>query len=166
MAQIHSLNTLQATIEQDPDLWRPLVFTNGCFDLLHVGHVRYLQAARAMGQRLVVGLNSDRSVGQLKPQSPGYPARPLVPEQQRAELLLALEAVDAVVVFESQTAIAVIEALQPEIYAKGGDYTPETLPEYSTVVAYGGQIKFVQIEVPTSTTGLIERILEAGQAKI
>lgn len=166
MVKIHTLDELQATIQSAPEQWRPLVFTNGCFDLLHVGHVRYLQTARAMGKRLVVGLNSDRSVRQLKPQKPGYPPRPLIPQEQRAELLLALEAVDAVVVFEDQTAIAPIQALQPDIYAKGGDYTPETLPEYPTVVAYGGQVKFVQIEVPTSTSGLIQRILDAGQAKI
>ncbi|NEO83982.1 MAG: adenylyltransferase/cytidyltransferase family protein [Spirulina sp. SIO3F2] len=163
MTQPHSLPDLQALIAQNPQTWRPLVFTNGCFDLLHVGHVRYLQAARARGRRLVVGLNSDRSVQQLKPQAPGYPPRPLIPQAQRAELLLALAAVDAVVVFEETTAIAPLESLKPEIYVKGGDYTPETLPEYPTVAAYGGAIEFVQIEVPTSTSGLIQRILDAGK---
>ncbi|MGB0564635.1 MAG: adenylyltransferase/cytidyltransferase family protein, partial [Spirulinaceae cyanobacterium] len=138
MTQPHSLPDLQQAIRQDPTTWRPLVFTNGCFDLLHVGHVRYLQAARALGQRLVVGLNSDRSVAQLKPQAPGYPPRPLIPAEQRAELLLALAAVDAVVVFEESTATPLIAALQPDIYVKGGDYSPETLPEYPTVAAYGG----------------------------
>jgi rfaE bifunctional protein nucleotidyltransferase chain/domain len=131
-----------------------------------VGHVRYLQTAKRLGRKLLVGLNSDRSVAQLKPQVPGYPARPLVPEQQRAEVLSALRAVDGVVIFEELTAIHLIAALQPDIYVKGGDYTPENLPEYPTVQAYGGHIEFVTIEVPTSTTGLVQRILAAAQGKI
>ncbi|MEM8638496.1 MAG: adenylyltransferase/cytidyltransferase family protein [Cyanobacteria bacterium P01_G01_bin.54] len=166
MPQPYSLIELQQCITQAPVTWRPLVFTNGCFDLLHVGHVRYLQAARALGQRLVVGLNSDRSVAQLKPQALGYPTRPLIPSGQRAELLLALTAVDAVVVFEERTATPLLEALKPDIYAKGGDYSPETLPEYATVAAYGGRVEFIKIEIPTSTSGLIEKILQAGRGTI
>jgi len=156
---IYTLPALQTAIAADPDRWRPLVLTNGCFDLLHVGHVRYLQTARQFGRSLVVGVNSDRSVRALKPAAPGYPPRPIVPEQQRAELLAALKPVDGVVIFAERTACQLITALQPELYIKGGDYTLATLPETPTVQAYGGQIKFVNVEIPTSTSALIDRIL-------
>lgn len=158
---IYSLNELQQAITQQPECWRPLVFTNGCFDLLHAGHVRYLKVAKSLGQALVVGLNSDRSVNTIKPQKRGFPARPLVPELQRAEILASLKPVNGVVMFHETTASCLIEALQPEIYVKGGDYTPSTLPEAAIVQAYGGRIELVQVEVPTSTTALIDRILQA-----
>lgn len=156
---VYSLPDLQATIAAAPTRWRPLVFTNGCFDLLHVGHSRYLQAARRLGQALVVGVNSDRSVRALKPAAPGYPLRPIVPEQQRAELLAALKPVDGVVLFGETTACQLITALQPDIYVKGGDYTLATLPETATVQAYGGQIELIRIEIPTSTSAILDRIL-------
>lgn len=150
---------LQAAIAANGDRWRPLVFTNGCFDLLHCGHVRYLQAAKAQGKTLVVGLNSDASVAGLKPQPPGKPPRPLVPELQRAEVLAALKPVDAVVIFPEMTAQRTIEVLKPDIYVKGGDYTLETLPETPTVRAYGGRIHLIEIEIPTSTSDIVRRIL-------
>ncbi len=156
---VYSLSRLQATIAADPARWRPLVLTNGCFDLLHVGHLRYLQAARRLGRSLVVGVNSDQSVHAIKPVSPGYPPRPIVPEQQRAELLAALKPVDGVVIFGERTACQLITTLQPEVYVKGGDYTLATLPEAPTVQAYGGQIQLIAIEVPTSTSALLDRIL-------
>lgn len=155
------LSALQAAIARDPDRWRPLVFTNGCFDLLHAGHVRYLAAARALGRSLVVGLNSDRSVAGIKPPAPGFPPRPIVPEDQRAEVLLALKSVDAVTIFDDPTATALITALQPDIYVKGGDYQIDTLPEAPAVLAGGGRIELVSIEVPSSTSGLVQRILAA-----
>ncbi len=139
---------------------KKIVFTNGCFDLLHVGHLRYLQVARKLGRSLVVGVNSDRSVQTIKPSKPGFPSRPIVPEQQRAELLAALKPVDGVVIFSATTACQLITALHPEIYVKGGDYTIATLPEAPTVQAYGGQIHLVQVEIPTSTSALIDRILQ------
>jgi rfaE bifunctional protein nucleotidyltransferase chain/domain len=159
VTNLYSLPELQKAIAMNPQQWRPLVFTNGCFDLLHVGHVRYLQAAKSFGKTLVVGLNSDRSVNQIKPNQPGRPLRPLIPEQQRAEVLGALKAVDGVVIFSETTANQLIEALQPDIYVKGGDYTLSTLPETQAVQAYGGRIELVNIEIPTSTSGIIERIL-------
>lgn len=116
---VYSLSELKQAIATDPQKWRPLVFTNGCFDLLHAGHVRYLQAAKLLGRSLVVGLNSDRSVQTIKPQPDGAPKRPIVPELQRAEVLAALRSVDGVVLFSESTAAQLIEALQPEIYAKG-----------------------------------------------
>jgi rfaE bifunctional protein nucleotidyltransferase chain/domain len=160
MGQVYDLASLQQAIAANPKQWRPLVFTNGCFDLLHVGHVRYLAAAKTFGKTLVVGLNGDRSVQEIKPQPDHLPKRPIVPEAQRAELLMALSIVDAVVIFNETTATRTIEVLQPEFYVKGGDYTPETLPESSTVLACGGQIRLIQIRDPISTSGLIKKILQ------
>lgn len=158
---IYSLSELQGAIALNPDQWRPLVFTNGCFDLLHVGHMRYLTVAKSLGRSLVVGLNSDRSVKTIKPDKPGFPSRPLVPETQRAEVLASLKPVDGVVIFEETTATRLIQALQPDIYVKGGDYSLSTLPEAPVVQAYGGRVELVKVEVPTSTTAIINRILKA-----
>jgi rfaE bifunctional protein nucleotidyltransferase chain/domain len=166
MSALYTLDRLQTAIATHPDHWRPLVFTNGCFDLLHVGHLRYLTAAKTHGQRLVIGLNSDASVAQLKPPQPGQPPRPIVPEAQRAELLAGLKPVDGVVIFTELRASTVINALQPDIYVKGGDYTPETLPEYPDVIAYGGRVELIQVEIPTSTTGIIKRIRGSRQDTI
>ncbi|MDX2231552.1 MAG: D-glycero-beta-D-manno-heptose 1-phosphate adenylyltransferase [Leptolyngbyaceae cyanobacterium bins.349] len=159
---LYTVATLQQAIRAQPDRWRPLVFTNGCFDLLHAGHVRYLQAARAFGRSLVVGLNSDRSVGLIKPQAADMPPRPIVPEAQRAEVLAALKAVDGVVIFSEQTASQLIADLQPDVYVKGGDYTLATLPEAAVVQAYGGRVELIQIEVPSSTSAIIQRILQSN----
>lgn len=109
-----------------------LVLTNGCFDLLHVGHVRYLEAARALGDCLVVGLNSDRSVRLLK-----GPGRPRVPERERAELLLALRAVDLVVRFDEPDVSRLLRTLHPTFHAKGTDYTVESVPEYAVARSLG-----------------------------
>ncbi len=143
-----------------------VVFTNGCFDLLHLGHVRYLQAARALGDALVVGVNSDASTRQLK-----GPGRPLVPHEERAEVLAALECVDYLTIFEEPTAVALIEALRPNIYVKGGDYAAQDaainyakLPEAAPVLAYGGQVRLIPYLPEHSTTALIERILQRGSA--
>lgn len=163
ISNFYELADLQRLIAAHPEQWRPVVLTNGCFDLLHAGHVRYLQAAKQLGKTLIVGLNSDRSVQAIKPQLVGAPARPIVPEQQRAEVIGALKAVDGVVIFAEPTAVQLVAALQPDIYVKGGDYCLETLPEAPTVQAYGGRIVLVQIEVPSSTSRIIQRIL-AGNA--
>jgi rfaE bifunctional protein nucleotidyltransferase chain/domain len=135
-----------------------LVVTNGVFDLLHVGHVRYLEAARDLGDALLVGLNSDAGTRALK-----GPGRPLVGERERAAVLLALRAVDAVIIFDEPTAGPLLESLRPPIYAKGGDYavgggagTP--LPEEPIVRAYGGAIHLVPYVEGCSTTELIARI--------
>ncbi|MBD2103281.1 D-glycero-beta-D-manno-heptose 1-phosphate adenylyltransferase [Leptolyngbya sp. FACHB-261] len=155
---IYTLEALQAAITAEPERWQPLVLTNGCFDLLHAGHVRYLQAARQLGQALVIGLNSDSSVQQLKGTS-----RPIVPDAQRAEVLAALGCVDAVVIFPQRTAATLVETLRPAIYAKGGDYTPATLPEAAIVQAYGGRVELIRVEVPSSTSRIIERIVSLYQ---
>ncbi len=133
-----------------------VVFTNGCFDLLHAGHVRYLREAASLGDLLVVGLNSDISVRQFKDAG-----RPIVPEGDRAEVIAALEMVDYVVVFPERTAEAIVGELRPDVYVKGGDYAPEELPEARVVEAYGGEVKIVHYHEDRSTTGIIQHILDA-----
>jgi rfaE bifunctional protein nucleotidyltransferase chain/domain len=159
MGQIYTLKELKILIDQEPEKWRPLVLTNGCFDLLHVGHVRYLNGAKNCGKTLIVGLNSDRSVQTIKPSKAGSPPRPLNPQDQRAEILINLKSVDGVVIFSEATASELIKTLQPDIYVKGGDYTLETLPETPFVKAYGGEIKLIEVQIPTSTTKIIQKIL-------
>lgn len=129
------------------------VFTNGCFDLMHVGHLRYLQQARALGDRLIIGLNSDKSVQTIK-----GPDRPILPEDERAELLLGLDCVDGVVLFDEPTASRLISEIRPHIYAKGGDYNPESLPEAPVVKEYGGRIVILPFVEGRSTTSIIEKI--------
>lgn len=147
------LEELAQQIQANPDQWRPLVLTNGCFDLLHAGHVRYLTKARTLGRALVVGLNSDRSVQALKGKQ-----RPIVPAAERAEVLMGLKAVDGVVLFDELTADHLINRLRPDIYVKGGDYTPDNLPEAQTVKSIGGKIVLIPIEVLTSTTKILQSI--------
>ncbi|MCL2931758.1 MAG: adenylyltransferase/cytidyltransferase family protein [Trichodesmium sp. MAG_R03] len=159
MSGLYNLTGLEQLINSQPTVWRPLVFTNGCFDLVHAGHIRYLWAAKSLGRSLVVGLNSDWSVQNLKPQKEGCPMRPIVPQIQRAEVLAALKPVDGVVIFHETTATKIIERLKPDFYVKGGDYSIETLPEASKVKDYGGKISLIQIEIPTSTTAIINSIL-------
>jgi len=134
---------------------KKLVFTNGCFDLLHTGHVRYLQQSRALGDALIIGLNSDASVRELK-----GPTRPLNREHDRAEVLAGLRAVDGVVIFSDKRATGLIEAIQPHIYAKGGDYTPESLDpgERAALVKAGTQIQILSLVPGRSTTKIIERM--------
>ncbi len=130
-----------------------IVFTNGCFDILHVGHVRYLGAARALGDCLVVGLNSDTSVRRLK-----GPERPVNEEADRAEVLDALRAVDYVTIFDEPTAAELIEIIRPDVYVKGGDYTIATLPEAEIVRGYGGRVEFIDLVPERSTTRVIEKL--------
>ncbi len=138
-------------------LARPLVFTNGVFDLLHRGHVEYLQQARELGAALVVGLNSDLSAGGLGK----GPGRPLVPCADRAAVLQALACVSLVLPFDDATPLALIELLRPDIYVKGSDYTLATLPESRQVKAWGGRTLLAPIVPHLSTTALIQRIREA-----
>jgi rfaE bifunctional protein nucleotidyltransferase chain/domain len=130
-----------------------VVFTNGCFDILHAGHVRYLREARAQGDCLVLGLNSDASVRGLK-----GPTRPINSELDRAEVAGALKAVDYVVIFGEQTAENLIAKVRPAIYVKGGDYTLDTLPEAKIVQSYGGRVHFVKMVEGRSTTNVIKKI--------
>ena len=159
--KIMSRAALAAEVQRRQQAGERAVFTNGCFDLLHLGHVRYLQDARALGDFLVLGLNSDESTRILKGSG-----RPLVPEEERAEILAALTCIDYVTIFPEKTASNLIEALQPAIYVKGGDYAgghdnlPDTdrLPEAKFVLAYGGTIRLIPYLPHHSTTELIAKI--------
>jgi D-beta-D-heptose 7-phosphate kinase/D-beta-D-heptose 1-phosphate adenosyltransferase len=131
-----------------------IVFTNGCFDLMHVGHTRYLQAAKALGDLLVVGVNSDASVKSLN-KSPG---RPIVPEAQRAEILAALGCVDYVVLFTEPDPHGLIRAVQPDVLVKGGDWSVETIVGREVVEERGGVVKTIPLVPGISTTTLIHRI--------
>jgi rfaE bifunctional protein nucleotidyltransferase chain/domain len=139
---------------------KKLVATNGCFDLLHVGHVRYLQAARALGDALVVGVNGDDSARELK-----GPGRPLNNEKERAEVLAALECVDLVTIFPELRATRFIQAAAPAIYAKGGDYTAETLnaEERNALQKIGAEIRIIPFEKGYSTSRLLERLRDIAK---
>jgi len=132
---------------------KKVVLTNGCFDILHVGHVRYLQQARALGDCLVVGLNSDDSVRRLKGAT-----RPINSQRDRAEVLGALRCVDYVVIFEETTAQRLVAQVKPDIYAKGGDYQMKTLPEAAVVTAYGGEICFLPFFDGKSTSDIVAKM--------
>lgn len=139
---------------------KKVVFTNGCFDLLHAGHVTYLEAARALGDVLVLGLNTDASVRENK-----GPTRPINNEIDRARVVGALRAVDYVVLFGEKTAETIIAKVRPDIYVKGGDYTLDTLPEAKIVQSYGGRVEFIDMVADRSTTHVIERIQATMQGK-
>jgi D-glycero-beta-D-manno-heptose 1-phosphate adenylyltransferase len=130
-----------------------IVFTNGCFDILHVGHARYLAEARELGDLLVVGVNSDLSVRGLKGAN-----RPIVPETERAEMLAHLESVDFVCLFDEERPDALIEIVRPHVHAKGGDYRPEDLPEARVVRKHGGEVVILSLSKGKSSTNIIERI--------
>src|ERR687894_1582363 len=130
-----------------------IVFANGCFDLLHVGHVRYLEAARALGDLLVVGVNADEQVRRLKGEG-----RPLVPERERAEVVAGLRAVDLVTVFAEPTVEQLLLAVRPDVHAKGTDYTEETVPERDIVRSYGGRVCIVGDPKDHSSTDIIKAV--------
>ena len=130
-----------------------VVFANGCFDLLHVGHVRYLEAARGLGDLLVVGVNSDEQVRRLKGEG-----RPFVPERERAEVIAALRAVDYVTVFHEPTVTELLLALRPDIHAKGTDYTVESVPERDVVRSFGGRVQIVGDPKDHSSTDMLGRV--------
>ncbi|HSR42439.1 MAG TPA: D-glycero-beta-D-manno-heptose 1-phosphate adenylyltransferase [Longimicrobiales bacterium] len=135
-----------------------LVFTNGCFDLLHRGHVEYLDRARRLGDALVVGLNTDASVRTIK-----GPGRPVVAEGDRARVLAALECVDAVVLFAEETPRTLIAEILPDVLVKGGDYRPEEIAGHAQVRAAGGRVEVLSLIEGRSTTLLLERIRGAGE---
>jgi D-glycero-beta-D-manno-heptose 1-phosphate adenylyltransferase len=154
-AKIVGLEELSERSKQLRAAGKKLVATNGCFDLLHVGHVRYLQGARALGDLLAVGLNGDRSVRELKGKG-----RPILAERDRAEILAALQCVDLVTIFPEVRATQFIAASHPAIYVKGGDYSSETLNEHERELLnkIGAEIRFIPFEPGYSTSGLLEQI--------
>ena len=154
--EISSWETLAERIRTWQDRGERVVFTNGVFDILHVGHTRYLREAKGLGDRLVVGINSDDSVRRLK-----GPTRPINTEMDRAEVMASLHFVDGVTVFTDDTPIPVLRVLRPDIHAKGGDYkTPDALPETEVVRAYGGDVVILQLVDGKSTTGVIKKMQE------
>ena len=147
------LETLLGRVQEWQNRGELVVFTNGCFDLLHVGHVTYLERARRHGQRLVVGLNTDRSVRALK-----GPQRPLIGQADRARVLAALAAVDAVVLFDEDTPLELIRRLQPDVLAKGADYREDEVVGAAEVRARGGQVVLLPLVDDRSTSGIIRRM--------
>ncbi len=153
MGKVLSLEEAKAWREALAASGQKLVFSNGHFDLFHVGHLDYLEKARALGDALFIGVNDDDSTRRLK-----GPGRPLIPAEERARLLAALAVVDAVIIFSSDTADGLIRQLRPDIYAKGGDYEHKTLPERATVEALGGRVVLIPFLPGHSTSDLIARI--------
>jgi D-glycero-beta-D-manno-heptose 1-phosphate adenylyltransferase len=153
--KIVTLDELARVAKQLRAAGKKLVATNGCFDLLHAGHIRYLQAARALGDALAVGLNGDRSVCELK-----GPGRPINNEKDRAELLAALESVDFVSIFPEMRATRFLEMVAPSVYVKGGDYRTDTLDaeEYAILKKLGAEIRFIPFEPGYSTSRLLEQL--------
>lgn len=136
-----------------------VVFANGCFDLLHGGHISYLEGARAMGDVMIVGLNSDASERELKGDG-----RPIVPEAERAELLAGMEAVDAVVVFDEPTCENLLRELRPDVHAKGTDYTEDTVPEREVALELGIEIAIAGAPKENASKDIIEALREGGRA--
>lgn len=130
-----------------------IVLANGCFDVLHAGHVRYLEGARALGDILVVGVNSDSEVTKLKGEG-----RPIMPEEERAEIVAALQAVDLVTIFDEPTVTELLLAVKPDIHAKGTDYTEETVPERDVVRSYGGRVAIVGDPKDHSTSEILRKV--------
>ncbi len=153
--KILSFNDLTAARARLREAGRTLVFTNGCFDILHVGHVRYLQAARALGDALVVAINSDESTRQLK-----GPMRPIVPQEERAEMLAGLSCVDYVTVFEELSPRSLIAAVLPDVLVKGGDWALDEIHGREEVEAAGGRVLPLPFVDGKSTTNIVGRILE------
>jgi rfaE bifunctional protein nucleotidyltransferase chain/domain len=151
--KIGSLDEVRARVEEERRAGRTIALANGCFDVLHVGHARYLEGARAEADVLVVGVNGDSSVRRLKGEG-----RPVMPAADRALLVGAMRAVDLVVVFEEDDVTALLLALRPDVHCKGTDYTEDTVPEREVVRSYGGRVAIVGDPKDHDTSGLLERI--------
>jgi rfaE bifunctional protein nucleotidyltransferase chain/domain len=159
-SKVRELDDLAALRPQWHALGKTVVWTNGCFDILHAGHVRSLRDASALGDILIVGINSDTSVQAVK----GH-GRPVVSQNDRAELIAALEMVDYVTIFDEATPVAALSKLRPDIHCKGAEYADgaRPVPERETVLGYGGQIRFLPLHPGRSTSELIERILHINR---
>ena len=153
MGKVLTINNLVSEINELKKQGKKIVSTNGCFDILHVGHVRYLQQSANLGDILVVCLNSDRSVKALK-----GPTRPLNNENDRAEVLAGLASVDYVVIFDDDTPVKYLAQIKPDIHTKGGDYDVNNLPEAKVVMDNGGKLEFIQFVDGKSTTNIINKM--------
>lgn len=153
-ASILSRDELVEMIEASRSTGATIVLANGCFDLFHVGHVRYLNGAKDLGDLLVVGINSDEQTSALK-----GPGRPFVPESERAEIVGALRCVDAVTIFDEPTVTELIRAIRPDIHAKGTDYSVDNVPERDVVLEYGGRVAIVGDPKDHSSTDMLSRVI-------
>jgi D-glycero-beta-D-manno-heptose 1-phosphate adenylyltransferase len=158
-SKIVVLEELSRIVRQARSEGLRIVLSNGCFDLLHVGHVRYLEGAQREGDLLITAVNDDSSVRRLK-----GPGRPLMPASERAEILAALECTDYIVVFKDETVDGLLKALRPDVHAKGTDYTPESVPERDTVLSYGGRIAIVGDPKERSTRSYLEKLRSQGES--
>ena len=156
--KIRSAASVKRLLESERQKGRAIVFTNGCFDLLHVGHVKYLQKARRLGDLLVLGLNSDASIRRLK-----GPKRPLIDQDERAHILAALDCIDYVVIFDEDTPLELIREVRPHILVKGGDYQADQVVGKDVVESYGGRVELITFVDGKSTTNIVEKILQAYQ---
>ena len=153
MSKILELDVIARALAPRRERGARVVLANGCFDVVHVGHVRYLRGARELGDVLVVAVNGDAAVRTLKGEG-----RPVMPAEERAEIIAAIEGVDYVTIFNTLTVEPVLRALRPDVHAKGTDYTPETVPERAIVAEYGGRVAIVGDPKDHSTTALLERM--------
>ena len=155
MSKITPRNELKATVERLKREGKKVVFTNGCFDILHAGHTRYLREARKLGDTLILALNSDSSVRSLK-----GPMRPIVPEAERAEVVASLDSVDYVTVFDELTPLELIEFLRPDVIVKGGDWAEKDIVGAETVRKWGGRVAIMPEIEGASTTNIIDKVLQ------
>ncbi|MBM4270618.1 MAG: D-glycero-beta-D-manno-heptose 1-phosphate adenylyltransferase [Deltaproteobacteria bacterium] len=153
MSKIHSREILKEKIDRLRKEGKKIVFTNGCFDILHVGHTRYLREAKKLGDILILALNSDSSVRGLKGDR-----RPLIPEEERADIVASLEAVDYVTIFDEPTPLTLIEYLKPDILVKGGDWKEEAVVGRDAITRWGGSVVIIPEIKGASTTNIIEKI--------
>jgi rfaE bifunctional protein nucleotidyltransferase chain/domain len=160
VGEILTREALVARVRDERAAGRTIAFANGCFDILHVGHVRYLDAAAQEADVLVVAINDDASLKVLKGEN-----RPIMAAEHRAELVAALRSVDFVVIFPEPTVTPLLEALRPDVHCKGTDYTADTVPERDTVHAYGGRIAIVGDPKNHSTRDLLERIASSARGR-
>jgi D-beta-D-heptose 7-phosphate kinase/D-beta-D-heptose 1-phosphate adenosyltransferase len=155
MSKITPRNELKAKVDRLKREDKKVVFTNGCFDILHAGHTRYLREARKLGDVLILALNSDRSVRSIK-----GPMRPIVPEAERAEVVAALDSVDYVTVFDEMTPLELIEFLRPDVIVKGGDWAEKDIVGAETVRKWGGRVAIIPEIEGASTTNIIDKVLQ------
>ena len=155
MNKIVTWGALKTQVELARGEGKKIAFTNGCFDILHVGHVRYLREARKTGDLLILGLNSDASVRKIKGET-----RPLVPQAERAEVVASLDAVDYVTLFDDPTPLRLIERLRPDVLVKGGDWNEESVVGGDSVRSWGGRVVIVPLTEGVSTTNIVEKVLQ------
>src|SRR3989304_8665143 len=153
MNKLKKINDLKVIVEKERKKGRKIVFANGCFDILHVGHIRYLKEAKELGDMLIVAINSDSSAKKLKGNG-----RPVTPENERAEIVAAIEYVDYVTIFNEPDVSSLLLTLKPDIHAKGTDYTENSVPEVDTVRAYGGSVAITGDKKERSSTEIIKKL--------